>query len=91
MCYFHSFIHQRQTAKQVWQLEDKWILFWLRAGGTALGSVDGAVAGSYHEATGLNTRSTVGAAAGALLGSLLVQGVSPPQRKMESTANESLV
>lgn len=63
------------------QLKADWTLSWLRAGGIALGA---AVWGPYLLLPGgnrLRTRSTVGA--GALLGSLLVQGAS---QKMESTA-----
>lgn len=82
---FCFWVHRGTLANQVRQLKADWTLSWLRAGSIALGA---AVWGPYLLLPGgnrLSTRSTVGA--GALLGSLLVQGAS---QKMESTANESL-
>ncbi|XP_059198310.1 GTPase IMAP family member 8-like [Centropristis striata] len=78
---------KRETANQVWQHEAEWLSSWLRAGGAALGAAVGALAGSSRAVPGGSSRSAVGAAAGVLLGSLLLQGSRPQQGKIQSDTN----
>ncbi|KAM7380740.1 hypothetical protein PAMP_004015 [Pampus punctatissimus] len=76
---------KRETTNQVWQPEASW----LSAGGAALGAAVGVVAGSYRVTRGLRAQSAIAAAAGALLGILLVQGAQLQQSKMGSNTNST--
>ncbi|CAG5865434.1 unnamed protein product, partial [Menidia menidia] len=71
---------------QLWNLETDWTASWLRAGGAALGAAVGAFVASFRLPRGMSSRSAGWVAAGAMLGSLLVQGVKA-QKKEKEPAN----
>lgn len=72
---------QKETA---WPPHSDWTYSWLRTGGAVLGAAVGAFAASSQMVTGIGVRSAGGAAAGALMGSLLVQGIMFQKKKDES-------
>ncbi|KAM7407683.1 hypothetical protein PAMA_003429 [Pampus argenteus] len=74
-----------ETTNQMWQREASW----LSAGGAALGAAVGVVAGSYRVTRGFRAQSAIVAAAGALLGVLLIQGPQSQQSKMGSDTNST--
>uniref|UniRef100_A0A3B4GGL2 AIG1-type G domain-containing protein n=1 Tax=Pundamilia nyererei TaxID=303518 RepID=A0A3B4GGL2_9CICH len=71
--YSPFFSQQKESANPASRHEAGLTSSWLRAGGAALGAAAGAFVASSRVGTGMNARSAGWAAAGALLGSLLVQ------------------